>query len=466
VLKAGAGIVAMPLLASWHRRPARASELSARLVPAPAIVNIVGEKYPSTPVWAYNATVPGPLLRVRRGARLRVTLENGIPDATTIHWHGIRVPNAMDGVPHLTQPPVERAQSFVYEFAAEDAGTYWYHPHWQSHEQVERGLYGALIVDEDEPPRVDRDVLWVLDDWKLSGDAKLVEDFGNFFDVSHAGRLGNTVTVGGKVVDQFRVRSGERLRLRLVNTANARIFALGFGALKPRVIATDGHGIAPHEPERGLVVLGPGMRADLIVDCLGRSGDSVTVTDEFRPQQAYRLVEIVYGDEPPLRDHAPDGPVALAPNLVPSPKLDEAARHQLVFAGGMMGSLREAEMDGRRRPMREIMQHRMAWAVNGKVATGHSHEPILRLQRGRSYRLSLTNDTAWHHPIHLHGHTFKVLSRNGVPLAHDEWRDTVLMNPRDDLEIAFVADNPGDWMLHCHILEHQAGGMMAVVRVS
>lgn len=131
-----------------------------------------------------------------------------------------------------------------------------------------------------------------------------------------------------------------------------------------------------------------------------------------------------------------------------------------------MGSLQEAELDGKRRPMREVMSRGMAWAVNGKISTGHEHDPLLTLRRGQSCLWTLVNDTAWHHPIHLHGHAFKVLRRNGQALAVPEWRDTVLMTPRERVEIAFVADNPGDWILHCHILEHQAGGMMAVFRVA
>jgi FtsP/CotA-like multicopper oxidase with cupredoxin domain len=116
--------------------------------------------------------------------------------------------------------------------------------------------------------------------------------------------------------------------------------------------------------------------------------------------------------------------------------------------------------------MREIFtQHRMAWAINGKVVGEHDHAPMLHLKRGRSYILAMENDTAWHHPIHLHGHAFKVIARDGVRLPRVLWRDTVLMNPKERVDIAFVADNPGDWMFHCHILEHQAGGMMAVVRV-
>ncbi len=139
----------------------------------------------------------------------------------------------------------------------------------------------------------------------------------------------------------------------------------------------------------------------------------------------------------------------------------------------MMGSLHRATLNGESLPMMSLLRRGKAWAVNGVVSAGHGeghahhHEaPMLTLQRGRSYVLAMRNETNWHHPIHLHGHSFRVVSRNGRPTEHREWRDTVLMEPMERVDIAFVADNPGDWMFHCHILEHQDGGMMAVVRVA
>ena len=450
----------LPLATRW------AAAEEHRLVAATARAAIAGGQYPETEVWAYNGAVPGPLLRIKRGTKLKVTLDNQVADATSLHWHGIRLPNAMDGVPGLTQKPVMRGESFVYEFEAKDSGTYWYHPHWKSYEQVERGLYGALIVEEDTPPVVDRDVVWVLDDWRLTPEAKIAADFANIFDLSHAGRIGNTVTVNGKIPDAFKVRAGERIRLRLVNAANARIFGLRFGTMAPWLVATDGHAAVPYPLSGNRLVLGPGMRADLILDCGGIAGERVTVTDDFYPRQAYRLLDFVYGDEPPVREKVPRTPIALAPNALPAPDLDEAERHTIQFGGGMMGRLAEAEFEGKKRPMREIfMEHKMAWAVNGKVMGEHDHAPMLILKQGRSIIFAMENDTAWHHPMHLHGHTFQVIARNGLKLARPEWRDTVLMSPNERVDIAFVADNPGDWMLHCHVLEHQAGGMMAVVRV-
>jgi FtsP/CotA-like multicopper oxidase with cupredoxin domain len=446
--------------------PGHAAAANYSLVAGPGRAPLVGASYPETTVWSYNGTVPGPEIRLRQGEHVQITVENRLAEETTVHWHGLRVPNAMDGVPYLTQQPVAPGKTFVYTFEVPDAGTYWYHPHQRSFEQVGRGLYGPLIVEEREPIQVDRDVTWVLDDWRLLPDAQISDDFGGFMDASHNGRVGNTVTVNGRVPDTFAVRAGERVRLRLINAANARIFGLEFQGHRPTVIALDGQPVEPHEPDGGRVVLGPAMRADLILDMAGSPGDRFMITDTFYRDLEYRLLDLAYSDAPPLREHPLDAPTRLAANTMPEPDLRAAERHEVTLGGGMMGGMMMAMMDGRRTDMRAMMQHGMAWAINGVVASGHVMEPFLTLQRGRSCVLAMHNNTAWHHPMHLHGHAFRVIARDGRPTRYQEWQDTVLMAPHESVEIAFVADNPGDWMFHCHILEHQAAGMMGVIQVA
>ncbi|MDH5578097.1 MAG: multicopper oxidase domain-containing protein, partial [Betaproteobacteria bacterium] len=288
-------------------------------------VQLVPDKYPATGVWAYNGTVPGPVLRARQGDRLRVHVENALEEATTVHWHGIRLPNAMDGVPYITQRPIEPGASYTYEFALPDAGTFFYHPHQRSYEQVGRGLAGALIVAERAPPEVDRDVLWVLADYRLNADASIRDGFGSFMDVSHAGRIGNTVTLNGGMPETFRVRAGERIRLRLINAAPARVFALEFRGHRPWVIALDGQPVEPHQPEGGAVVLGPAMRADLILDMVAAPGSRHAVHDGFYQRRPYDLVDLEYGDEAPLRMRAGDPP-RLANNPLAEPDLRAAER--------------------------------------------------------------------------------------------------------------------------------------------
>jgi len=450
-------------LPSWAVGAAATHDV--RLVAKPGTIQLIGGAHRQTSVWSYNGKVPGPEIRARQGDRLRVAVENRLGQETTVHWHGLRVPNAMDGVPHLTQRPIAPGETFHYEFDLPDAGTYWYHPHQRGFEQVARGLYGPLIVEEREPPLVDRDLTWVLDDWRLLKDAQISDDFGNRHDMSHSGRVGNTVTINGRIQESIPARSGERIRLRLINAANARIFGLDFAGLAPRIIAYDGQPVTPHDAPQGRVVLGPAMRVDLLIDMTGKPGDRHSINDTFYQRLNYHLVDFILQGDP--KGSVAGGAIAMLPaNTLPEPDIANAERHEVTFGGGMMGGMRSAMMGGRPVDMREMMHDGKAWAINGVVATGHLMEPLLTLRRGRSHILTLDNATAWHHPIHLHGHSFRVISRNGSPTPHREWQDTVLMAPREKIEIAFVADNPGDWMFHCHILEHQAGGMMGVIRVT
>lgn len=457
---AAAGVAAIPAWAAGLPAGLRRFNLAA----APGAAHLIDADGMATKVWSYNGRVPGPEIRLRQGERLRVAVRNGLAEETTVHWHGLRVPNAMDGVPHLTQKPIAPGETFVYEFDVPDAGTYWYHPHQRGFEQVGRGLYGPLIVEEPNPPRGDRDVTWVLDDWRLLKDAQISGDFGNRHDMSHAGRIGNTVTVNGRITDLFEVRAGERIRLRLINAANARVFGLEFEGHRPWVVAYDGQPVEPHQLT-GRLDLGPAMRIDLILDMTGSPGETFAVRDTFYSRLQYRLLNLVYGPDR-LRAKPMEEVAALSANTLPEPDLAAAERHEIAFGGGMMGGMSMAMMGGQQVGMMEMMRSGKAWTVNGIAATGHVMEPILTLVRGRAYVLALDNQTAWYHPIHLHGHSFRVIRRDGKPTRYREWQDTVLMAPRERVEIAFVADNPGSWMFHCHILEHQAGGMMGVIQVT
>jgi FtsP/CotA-like multicopper oxidase with cupredoxin domain len=435
-----------------------------KLVTAPTRARLVGAKDSETAVLAFNGTVPGPEIRVRQGDRVRIAVENQLAEETTVHFHGIRLPNAMDGVPHLTQRPIAPGETFVYEFDVPDAGTYWYHPHINSAAQVGRGLSGAFIVEEREPIRVDRELTWVLSDWRLLPDAQISDDFGNRHDMAHNGRVGNTVTINGRVPGALSVRSGERIRLRLINAANARIFGLKFTGHQPMVIAYDGHPVTPHAPAEGAVVLGPAMRMDLILDMTGKPGERFQVVDDFYRSLAYRLVDLAYDGEL-LRQGPLESPIQLPANTMPEPDVTSAERHNVAFNGGMMGMMMMRER-GIGISMMDMMHTGKIWFINGVAMLGHVMEPMLTLTRGRSYVLAMSNETMWHHPMHLHGHAFRVISRNGAPTRHREWQDTVLVAPRERIEIVFVADNPGDWMFHCHILEHQESGMMGVIKVA
>jgi len=462
LLARGASLAASAMLAA--PRGGAASGPATLLEARPGAVQLADDGGPPLPVWTYNGRCPGPVLRYRVGDTARIELRNALAQPTTVHWHGMRVPNAMDGVPGISQDPVLPGRSFVYEFPVRDPGTFWYHPHFQSAEQLDRGLAGAIVVAEPEPPAVDRDLLWVIDDWRLDAAGEVHESFGDLHDASHAGRLGNVPSINGRIAQPLAVRAGERIRLRLLNAANARVFALRFEGHAPRVIALDGHAVPPHPPAGGRVVIGPAMRTDLILDCGGDPGSRHAVRDDAYPRRPFTLTTIAYSGAPPARAAPPPLPALPAPDL-PPPDLARAVHHELLLEGGAMGGLREALLEGRRLGIRELARRGKVWALNGVVAPGHGVEPFLRAAPGSTQVLRIENRTAFPHPMHLHGHPLRVLDVDGRPPPWPLWRDTVLLAPRRSMRVAFVADNPGSWLLHCHIPEHMDAGMLGVVEV-
>jgi FtsP/CotA-like multicopper oxidase with cupredoxin domain len=450
MLLSGAGVA---LAGAACPRPARAGQ-SYTLVARAAQVPLTGSGRPATAVLAYGGSVPGPTLRVRQGEPVSIVVENKLDQDTTVHWHGIRLPIAMDGVPGISQPPIRPGEKFLYEFTPPDAGTFWYHPHANSLQQLGRGLAGALIVEERSSVPVDRERLWTIMDWRLKPDGQIAAGFGNRMEAAMSGRIGNTVTVNGVVPQDEPVRAGERIRLRLLNTALARIMALRFEGHRPVVVAIDGQPCDPHEPASGRLLLAPAMRIDVVLDMQGDPGRRYAVTDDYDDDLEYVLLHLAYSREAPLRPHPEGTPLRLPRNLLPEPDLATADRRELVLQGGMMGGMRGMGS--------------AAWAINGLSMTGDGHAgmaPMTTLELGRSYVLKLRNDTAWLHPMHLHGHSFRVLSRNGAPVPYNQWADTVLVAPKETVDVAFVADSPGDWMLHCHVIDHQAAGLMGVLRI-
>jgi FtsP/CotA-like multicopper oxidase with cupredoxin domain len=317
------------------------------------------------------------------------------------------------------------------------------------------------IVEDRQPIEVDHDILWVLADWRLTSEAQIAPGFGNMMEAGMAGRVGNTVTLNGSVPESESVRAGERVRLRLVNAALARIMSLRFEGHRPMVVAIDGQPCDPHEPEGNRILLGPATRVDLILDMQGEAGQRYRVIDDFYDGLSYWLTQLAYDARPPLRDHPLAASLRLASNPLSEPELALAVHYEIRLEGGMMGG---GMMGGMMRSGNDA-----SWAINGTSMSGDGHagmKPLITLERGRSVVLLLKNTTAWWHPMHFHGHSFRVLSRNGAPVPHHQWSDTVLIAPKETVEVAFVADNPGDWMLHCHVIDHQMTGLMSVHRVA
>lgn len=423
---------------------------------------------PKVNFWGFNGNIPGPVLRFKKGDSASIMVSNGLSVDTTVHWHGVRVPNAMDGVPMVTQDPIKPGGRMLYEYRVPDSGTFWYHPHQSSFEQVPRGLYGAFIVEEDNPIEADREQVWVLSDVKVSANGQQVEDFGRVLDLANEGRIGNQVLLNGNAVgadQKLLVRSGERLRLRLINAASARIFRLKLAGHAMTVIAFDGQSVEPHLTDQ--INLGPGMRVDLVIDCMQQAGSVFSVTDAGH-RGAGEIAQLAYSTEKPLRDKPMAASVRTVANEITVPDMAIAQEHFIMFQGGMRGAPVIGNVDGQPTKTQEMMEkYGLAWTMNYTAQHEHAlmHEPLFHVKKGEHVLLHMMNETDFTHPMHLHGHFFKVLAINGQKTRFQEWRDTVLMNPRETLDVAFVADNPGEWMFHCHILDHAAGGMMGTIAV-
>ncbi len=441
---------------------ARAAEAAAPVLRAgESLARLAPGDYPETRVWSYGNSVPGPMIRLRQGDRLTRRFENALPQPSTVHWHGIRIDNAMDGVPGVTQDAVPVGGSFDYDFVLPDAGTYWYHPHNRTWEQLARGLYGPLIVEEDDPPEVDRDEVLVLDDWRLTDQAQIHEDsLGAMHDWAHAGRIGNWITVNGKGESRLSVKRNERLRLRLINAANARIFYLSLEGATAWTVALDGQPLETPVPAERLS-LGPAQRVDLIVDVTAADGgEALLISHEQKRDGEERYAITGFPVSGTARGAALPAPEPLPPNPIPAlGDLNAARKEVLRMEGGAMGRMQGAMMGGGFMHMRDLVGRGKVWAFNGQADM--PDEPWITVARGETVRIAMTNDTAWPHAMHLHGHHFRQIGTTGTgPL-----RDTLLVGQGETAEIGFVADNPGDWLFHCHMVEHSAGGMMTWLRV-
>ena len=423
-----------------------------------ARAQILPEPYPQTEIWGFGGTAPGPQIRVKQGQRVQRRLTNSLIQPTSVHWHGIRIDNAMDGVPGVTQDAVAPGATFDYDFIAPDAGTYWYHSHYNTIEQMDRGLYGALIVEEADALDIDREEVLILDDWLMQQTGVIDPEFEAPMSLSHAGRMGNFVTTNSQYQPVLVAKTNERLRLRLINAANARIFPLALQGLSGWVVAYDGMPLATPERVEDIFLLAPAQRIDLIVDVTAQQGETAALVwaNDAGPQ-------IQVGFDVTGRSTRGARP---APNPLPAnaeiamTDMKDATQARLVMAGGAMGGLKEAELNGDVLDAGQLAARNQFWSFNGVV--GMTEAPLVDAGIGEIVRLKIGNETAFPHAMHLHGQHFREVFADG---NFGPMRDTVLIQGQENTEIAFVASNPGKWLFHCHMLSHQAAGMKTWINV-
>lgn len=388
-------------------------------------------------LYTFNGQFPGPLLQARKGNRVIVHFKNELPEPTTIHWHGLRIPADMDGSPRI-QSPVPAGGTFTYDFIVPDAGSFWYHPHVRANEQIEKGLYAPFVVHSDDDPKVARERYLLVDDILLDG-----KGFVPFLGTNHEhvrGRVGNVLLTNGSVQGEGLIavaRVGEVERWRVVNTANARTMVLSIENAEFRVVGTDGGPLpAPYYVDKLEVAIGQRYDLEVIYTNLGevkllssvltRNAQNEVVEvpyDVFRVEVGGPSVQsdLLVWPTAPLPVRPVDATVSMEFDVVNDPQLG------------------------------------IIWRVNG---ISHAHAPLFTFEEGQTVRMKLKNLVGPEHPFHLHGQFFSVVD-DGTPASKQPGlRDVALLRGLGSLEVIAYMDNPGRWMAHCHNLEHAELGMM------
>jgi FtsP/CotA-like multicopper oxidase with cupredoxin domain len=385
--------------------------------------------------YGFNGQVPGPVIEARQGAPLEIKFTNNLSEPTLIHWHGLRIPAAMDGT-QATQQPVAPGETFTYRFTPPDAGTFWYHPHLNETQQLEKGLYGALIVRGANEPIVDREQILVFDDVDADKKGRLAK-FGGWIQ-RHDGREGDIRLINGKAEPQLTIAAGQIERWRIINASSARYIRLSIGGATFRIIGTDG-GLIEAPVEVSEVLLPAADRVDILVGPF-EEGQTLTIDSlrYLRMTMKKRDTEIfgtlIVG---PAKESRASIPARLR---TIEPLADSAAMPNRTVKFSVAMSLRRGA----------------DFFVNDEM---HHHDQPVKV--GELQVWDVVNASRMDHPFHLHGFFFQVLSINGKAPAFRSWEDVVNLPPKSTVRIAWMPeDRPGRWMYHCHILEHHEAGMM------
>lgn len=432
----------------------------AEAAPEPQVLKAVtteariADAGPTKDVMSYGTDGMPPTLRMKQGVPYSARLTNALTEPTTVHWHGLRIDNKMDGVPFLTQPYVYTGDNFDYTFTPPDAGTFWYHPHCNTLTQMGHGMTGVLIVEAAGDPQFDSEIVLNLRDWRLGGDGQFIAPFRPR-DAAKSGTYGTVRTTNWLREPQYDAPAGGLTRLRIVVTDVTRIFSLKIEGAEATVIAIDGNPVPKRFP-LDLLLLGPGQRLDLAVRMPDSEGSVATLADirGTKPMTIASFRAVGGSLRRNLGDLAP-----LAENPVAKADLSTAERIPLILSATAENAATDSICGSLGYSF---------WAINKVPWPGDTPDPtapLAELKLGRSYVINMENVTPHTHPIHLHGMSFTVISsstRDVMPLVSD----TYLIQPDEKVQLAFVADNPGDWLLHCHIIEHQKTGMTCYFRVT
>ena len=400
----------------------------------------------TTPVWTYGGVLPGPLIKAKVGDWLIVHFRNNLPDSTSIHWHGVRVPNNMDGVPGVTQDPVPAGGEFTYDFILRDAGTYWYHPHINSAAQVGWGMYGPIVVeDTEDPPEFGDDLVLVFSDMSLDEDGQFLpaNSGGAFSDLF--GREGRIILVNGKVQSTLKVRKGKQQRWRIINAARTRYYTIRYKR-RPMVKLGGDNGLAEHSDTVDEIKLVPSERVDFVF----------TPADEPGTQDWLRWIPTDRGYGSTFNRFSEN---IMAIETVDLPEVEP---EEIPYALRTIAPIDTSDAK------ELLIDLTIDFPEDGSVEMGINGIPYrdvrpIEASVGETHIWNVRNDTDFNHPFHLHGYFFQVLDEDRVP----EWKDSIDIPVNTEVKLAVYFDErPGTWMYHCHILDHAEVGMMGQLKIN
>ncbi len=438
-----------------HRVAAQQSDGWTTLVAAPRAMHLRPDAAAAAELWTLGGRAPGATIRIVAGEPLRLRIENRTNAPLSFHVLGLRGPNAADGVGGLTGEPAAPGSTYELDVADPRPGTYLLRPLvlGASAEPTERGLATMLVVEERKPPTVDREVELLVDDWRLAEDGSLAT-FGGTPEAASGGRLGTWLTVGGEALPRpIEASPGARLRVRLANAANARVMPIRFEGVRAYVAAIDSVPTDTFEPLRATLPFPPGRRYDVIVEMPAEGEAAGRILAAIGP--GVPLATFTATGKAGATTRPPVTGIEERPALPAEIRLQNATRRELTLSGGARrGPDGQTRYEG---------DPRRIWTING-VAGTPGMPPLLKVARGTPVVLAVKNDTPAVQALHLHGHVFRLL-HNLDDGWEPYWLDTLQVPEGRTSRIAFIADNPGKWLLGATMLERLDTGMWTWIEV-
>ena len=435
---------------------------------------------------AYNGSIPGPTLSVSQGSEVTINFTNEADIETTVHWHGLRLDNRYDGVPHThiqgMQAPIPAGGTFAYKLRFPDPGIYWYHPHVREDYTQELGLYGNIVVAPSDPDYwapVNRELILVLDDILLKG-GKVAPFSKTESNRTAMGRYGNVMLVNGEAEYSMEARRGEVVRLYLTNTANVRPFSFRIPGVRMKLVGADS-GRVEREQFVTEVLIAPSERA--IIEVHFEQAGQFRLEHRV-PDRAYTLGTVTVHETPIERSYASEFSSLRANTELVAEReklkadIERSPDKTLALVAEMPGMKNHGEghahvdiewEDTMQLHNRMTTPRNMYWKLVDQETGAENHDIQWAFKVGDRVKLRIVNDPhsdhPMQHPFHIHGERFLVLSRDAVPNENLMWKDTVLIRTGETVDLLMEMSNPGNWMAHCHIAEHLEGGMMLSFQV-